>query len=558
MPSVRRAGPAFALLLLVLSVPTGAATPPGSAGFAPAPAPAPDGGHDALVARHFGPDASAGTPALAWDRLHAAWRATPDLDRRIEALAEPAPRSPEAARARLGLHGADLAAHRLLARAVPGRDAAPHAAALEALVARVRASGDGTEGAPWSVASRDDALVFLEARGLEPVGGYYTAPRAHALLLRVHARPGDTDLAADHWFDLSAVFSAWRTKRAHALPAARLRPEHLIEAFAGRGDAFARASVAVDLAQRKAAGSELAAARRLREAVAGGNGAAWYLLGDLYEGAAEHGSPARRARARSEAERAWGRAAELGIAYGHYRLGGLALDRGARTNALKHLELAAAADYRPALRELAWALGAEAASAEDRDRVLDLLRRAADGGGAEDRYSFARWALLESASPEPHPEALAALRANVAARHPPSLALLGDLHARGRHVPEDPVRAHGLWLEAADLARTLETLHGVARALLANAAGPLHDPEAALRLLEPVLRHTEAGRHCLPCHATWGEALLAAGRRDEARAVLGEALARAERREAEAVERRVAALLARLPGAGEILASAAR
>jgi hypothetical protein len=524
-------------------------------GFAPTPAGA-GRGHDALVARHFGADARAGAPPPAWVRLHAAWRATPDLDRRIEALAEPAPRSAEAARARLRLHGADLAAHRFLARTLPGEEAAPHAAALDALLLRVRATGDGTEASPWSVASRDDALVFLEARGLEPVGGYYTAPRARALRLRVHARAGGGGLAEDRWFDLSATFAAWRTKRAHALPAARLRPEHLIEAFAGRGDAFARASVAVDLAQRKAAGSELAAATRLRDAIAGGNGAAWYLLGDLYEGAAQEGSPTRRARARSEAERAWTRAAEFGIPYGHYRLGGLALDRGDRTGGLHHLELAAGADHRPALRELAWALGTEAASVEDRARVLDLLRRAADGGGADDRYSFARWALLESTSPEPDPEALAALEANVAARHAPSLALLGDLHARGRHVPEDPVRARKLWLEAADLARTLETLHGVARALLANDAGPLRDPAAALRILEPVLRHTEPGRACLPCHATWGEALLAAGRTDEARTVLTAALARAERREAEAVERRVAALLARLPGAGEILASA--
>ncbi len=558
MPSVRRAGPTFALLLLVLLVRTAQAAPPSAIGFAPTPAPDARRGHDALVARHFGPDAGGGAPALAWDRLHAAWRATPDLDRRIEALAEPGPRSPEAARARLGLHGADLAAHHLLARSLPGAEAAPHAAALDALVARVLATGDGSEAAPWSVASRGDALAFLAARGLEPVGGYYTAPRAHALLLRVHARHGETAVAEDHWFDLSEAFAAWRTKRAHALPAARLRPEHLVEAFAGRGDAYAHASVAVDLAQRKAAGSELAAATRLRDAVAGGNGAAWYLLGDLYEGAAQDGSPEHRARARSEAERAWGRAAALGLAYGHYRLGGLALDRGARATALHHLERAAAADHRPALRELAWALGTEARSAEDRSRVLDLFRRAAEGGGADDRYGFARWALLESASAEPDPAALAALEANVAARHAPSLALLGDLHARGRHVPEDPVRARNLWLEAAALARTLETLHGVARALLANTAGPLHDPEAALRILEPVLRHTEAGRACLPCHATWGEALLAAGRTDEARAVLTETLARAEREEAVEAERRVEGLLARLPGAGGILASAGR
>jgi TPR repeat protein len=499
---------------------------------------------------------SAQEPASAehWARLHASWLASADFSERLEGLAatpEPMTTGAESmtlARARLTLNAQDLSAHRLLARDGADPDARAHAQALDALLEATLTAGDGSRDRPWPAASRGDARALLAEQGLQDIGGLYTVPAVDRLVLQIDARPGPGTLSRTYHFDLSTALRTWRRHETHRRPGVPVLPEQLVEQLAAAGDSFAMASVAIRIAQNGGSNSALQAGLRLQDAIHAGNGLAWALLGDLYARAQARDASTDTAAAQRPADAArtaYDRGARAGVAYAVYQLGMLALEAGDRNTARPHLEQAAAAGQPAAQRQLAWMLRTGDGIDADLARATGLLRAAARSGDPEGRYEFARWRLLETEGIETDADALAALDANVSLGHARSIALLGDLYARGRHRPLDPARAHQLWLEAAALARDLETIQGIARALIANRTGPLHDAKAASALMERLFATRSDARRCVACYATWVEALLAAGRIEDAHLALMEALARVDRLPGQAAARTRLEALAR-------------
>ena len=441
-----------------------------------------------------------------------AWRRLPDLDARLATLASlqtglAAP-TRATARARLAAFPADLAGHRALAAADP-----VHGAAVEDLVTRIAASGDGSEARPWRVPGAGDAVAFLRERGETPVGGYYATTGAYHLELVVEARPPGATWARARHFDLGATLAAWRDATGATGGAVRRRDARaLVEAWAEAGDHFARTATGLLRATELGRGGHYRAARLLEQAAEAGNGVARYSLGDLFLQLAE-GRPDLAATALESGRAHHRRAAALGLGHAHYKRGLLALREGDRSAAREHLEAARAAGEADALAPLL-ALLREA----DPQAAITMLADAARAGDGDAAYDLAVLRLEEDGIRDP--QAIALLTAAAAAGHTDARLFLGDLLATGRFVDRDRARARKLW---ADVARESDDAGAVlagARALTENRTASLHDPESAAAGLERILAAPRVAASCADCWRVLAAALEARGEAAAARAAL--------------------------------------
>lgn len=476
-----------------------------------------------------------------WTRVRRAWERSADLPERLAVLgADPVEQAAldlERAGARLDAWTGDLAARRALAE-----QDERHARAAALLMEAIDATGRGTDSAPWQVSTALDAVALLESRGLSVVGGYYGVPSERRLTLVLLARRGphpaavgdlENPTAREYVFDLSATLAAWHGARRYRGALGRISSRALLDQLAAAGDGFALTSRGLLVATEQGPGSHYAAAEQLQRAALAGNAVAHCTLGDLFLQLAAR--PARAGTSIPEVARASARthylaAAGLGAPYAHFKLGLLALEDGDRLRARDHLEQARSGGDRAATRELVALLR----ESGEQERALALLAGLAEDGDIDGGYTLALWQLEERRVTDPL--ALQALEANLRSGHAPSIALLGDLHARGLHVERDHGRALELWRSAAMSSREPMLVEAIARALVLNRAATLHDPQAAADALERVLRYRDA-RDCARCFATLAGARLAMGERKAARDAYGLGLEAARRNpDAEALD----------------------
>ncbi len=442
-------------------------------------------------------------------QLRNAWLETPDLTTRSDLLARAGSSDdPRVLGARLNLYAADLLA--LNAGAAASDDPMQSERILERALNAILDSGDGSPEAPWQVNSRGDAIAVLRLLDLEVVGGYYHLADAHPLTLRLITRPSASTPGRKWVFDLSDVFWAHHAERTQRRPGTRYTPLHRVQELARHGDHDAITSTAVLTLESDTPGARQAAAERLFEAARAGNHLAEALLADQFWALAGETDGERSEAALLQAERGYRRAAAGGYVYGSYRLGHLLVTRGDVAAGVALLEEAAALDDAQALRMLAALHRDGEHLPADAERTRELYRRLHALGDVDGRYSYAHWALTPPATVE-DPLAMEALLANVASGDAESIGLKGDLHALGRHFPEDHERALALWREASRRADDLGHVQQLAHALVHNPAS-LRDAAFAAELLESWL--ARAGRHeqCSACYVTWAEALLASGR----------------------------------------------
>jgi TPR repeat protein len=442
-----------------------------------------------------------------WSALVAAWSRVPDLTDRLAVLAvdrtERGPLGNDRARARLDAFAGDLAAHRALAEAPDD----VHDRAARALVAGAEASGDGSEDAPWSVRTAQDAVALLDARGVETVGGYYVTPTDADLGLVLAGRDGRW--AREYHFDLGGTLAAVRAARAWFDPTRRVPATELLDDLAAARDGFARTTLALRTLAGPSSDAEYAAARRLQPVAEAGNVVAVNTLADLYRRLADPERGRRedvRAAARASARAGYAAAAARGSARAVYQQGLMALADGDEAAARERLETAHEAGERLATRRLVELLRADDAGAA---RANALIARLAERGDPEGRFLLARWLLVDEAVDDPI--ALDALQRNVEAGHADSMALMGDLFARGTVVERDLPRAVSLWTRAARRSDDADLAHAVARVLLENDHPEVHDPAKAAAVLEHALRGPEAAARCAACYATLAEAQLILG-----------------------------------------------
>lgn len=446
----------------------------------------------------------------------------------------------------LGAHRASIVGHFALAEFydyVEREDAArEHRGWVARLKDTIEAGGDGSEAAPYPVLSAPEAFAYLRASGRRPVGAIYRTPEAHQFTMVVAATPPDAAMRTTH-FDLRPAFRA----AASQAPGEALPPGALIGYLARQDDPAAQAAVGVYLASQDRleeaidwltastrpgnalanmmlADVYLVRARRLepgparndlmalvrqeyRQAIEAGADEAMLRLADLHLAADEDEAAARKGLALLH------RAADLGNARAHLYLAQLHLlgERVAQDDAASERHFVRAAELDDGRAKV---LYARFLLSPDADRAFteqahDWLLELARGDAGE---------CGEPPAPAPVPPCAEAR------------LVLGELHARGRHVKRSHRRARS-WFKAAVAAApdTASIVNEAAWWLTVTQIERLRDERYALRIMDHVMQRDAAARRQPAYLDTWAATHAANG--DFSRAV---ALQRQALREANA------------------------
>lgn len=475
--------------------------------------------YDALVE-----DLKAGAPR--WEELDPTFLASADRNERLSrrpALRGRVLRSGtegersrlKAALERLELYYGDIDAHAQAFRAALSLDAsesaAHHRSALQALEARIDASGDGTPEAPYAVLTAQDAFDWLRQRKITTVGALYQGDDEAGtlqLLIRVQEAQGE---GLKNWlFDLTPTFTAG-AQWAQAM-GADSKPSAYIATRAQQGDPAAQTAYALRL-WREGSGLGPETVSWLQSASEAGNLVARELLGTVYLALAARREGEEQSRfldaavdqlllavAQGSAE-AMVNLAKLYLS-GHFgeenRSAGVALLRQAITRDNLDAEvLLARLEYN----------GQLVAKAEA--QALERLHRAADAGHPEAQLFSVREKLSTEQALDDRAQGwlTAAAESGLA----DAMLLLGSLHADGVHFPQDDELAKR-WLSAAGLSSgEAETINTAAWILAVAERPTLRAPALALRLMDALMTRDEAAAANPAYLDTWAAAAAATG-----------------------------------------------
>ena len=479
--------------------------------------------------------------------LREAFLATPAFPERAESLAplerqamrfideEPLRAGPVGS-AILDQHRASIVGHYALAKFyeyVEREDAAQvHHAWVRRLTQALEDSHDGSAEAPFPVFSAAEALAYLRASGRQPVGSIYRTAEERRFTLVVAATPPNAAMQTIH-FDMRPAYRA----AAQRAPDQELLPGALIGHLARQDDPAAQAAVGVYLASQDRfeeaidwltaatrtgnilanlmlADVYLVSARRLEkgpaqkdylalvtqnylQAIDAGSDEAMLRLADMHLRDDEDG-----AELADEGVALLHQAAALGNARAHLYLAQLHLagEHVAEDAAASetHFLRAAELDYDRAKVLYARFLLSADANREFTARAYDWIAELAQGdaagcgGQAEQR-------------PTAQPCAEARL-------------ILGELHARGRHVRQSHRKARSWFKSAVKAApETASIVNEVAWWLTVTQIERLKDERYALSIMDHVMQRDAAARKQPAYLDTWAAAHAANG--DFARAV---------------------------------------
>jgi TPR repeat protein len=461
-----------------------------------------------------------------WGALDDAFLRLPDFQDRLERVGVLRERSADVggedavglAEEMLDLWFGDLRAHELRHRLAlaDGETALAtfHDEAVTALVDAVAATGDGSAEDPFEVVSTQQAYAWLDARRIRIAGALYAADdEAGRLVLVVKARRGEGERLEELRFDLSATLDA--AARITAAVGETPSPSEIVSARAAQGDSAAQTAHAIDLWHQ---GAEFAgrAVQWLQAASRSGNLVAREMLGVIY------GSLAA-AREGEEAEQLLDAAVDQFL---------LAVNQGSDTAMYNLAQLYLSGHFGAENQPAGVALLRQAADrenldalvmlarlhyngqfvSEDRDRAVEILTDAASQGHVEARLFLARHLLSTDDGAGFDERALGWLReAAEPGGSPAAMMLLGTLHAEGEHVEADAAKAVDWFRRAADGTRDAETINSVAWILAVAENHDLRRPEAALELMNALMRRDGSAAANPAYLDTWAAAQAANG-----------------------------------------------
>ena len=479
--------------------------------------------------------------------LREAFLATPAFPERAESLAplerqamrfideEPLRAGPVGS-AILDQHRASIVGHYALAKFyeyVEREDAAQvHHAWVRRLTQALEDGHDGSAEAPFPVFSAAEALAYLRASGRQPVGSIYRTAEERRFTLVVAATPPNAAMQTIH-FDMRPAYRA----AAQRAPDQELLPGALIGHLARQDDPAAQAAVGVYLASQDRfeeaidwltaatrtgnilanlmlADVYLVSARRLEkgpaqkdylalvtqnylQAIDAGSDEAMLRLADMHLRDDEDG-----AELADEGVALLHQAAALGNARAHLYLAQLHLagEHVAEDAAVSetHFVRAAELDYDRAKVLYARFLLSADANREFTARAYDWIAELAEGDAAGC-----------GAQAEQRPTAQPCAEARL---------ILGELHARGRHVRQSHRKARSWFKSAVKAApETASIVNEVAWWLTVTQIERLKDERYALSIMDHVMQRDAAARKQPAYLDTWAAAHAANG--DFARAV---------------------------------------
>ena len=433
----------------------------------------------------------------------------------------------------------DLRAHRLRHRlALAGGDTDSgefHERAVDALLAAIEDSGEGTADSPWQVVSATEAYVWLASQRKEVAGAlYHGDDEKGTLALVLKARPRDEDNLSELWFDLTPTLRATQRQMDTEGPA----PTELIAARARDGDSAAQTAHAIRLWHEGNQDSAVQAVHWLRSASEQGNVIAREMLGVVYGVIA-------RTRRGEEAEQLVDAAVDqflLAVGQGSstalYNLGQLYLSghygEENQPTGVEMLRQAVARDNLDAMVLLARLRYNGQFVSQDLDAALELLERAAERRHAEAQLFYARHLLSTDEGAGFDDRALAWLEdAATEGESVQAMLLLGTLYAQGEHAPHDTEQAVTWLKQAAESTLDADTINTVAWVLVVAEQLELRDPAYGLELMNTLMARDQLAAVNAAYLDTWAAAHAANGDFERAVEIQERAVSVAEAEHAE-------------------------
>jgi len=490
--------------------------------------------------------------AVAVDRLREAFLATPDLSERLDRLqelerqalvlvADEPLKLGSLGTAILDLYYGSLTGHYVLARFYEHVDTPAAAEPHEAWIARIRdtmtRSRDGSREQPLPVMTAVEAETYLLLDELEPVGSVYQTSTEYPFTLLLQGQPSEGALVS-RYFDLGALYRAAAADFTGPEGLPEFSPYTLIGFLAKSDDTSAQAAIGGVLA---AEGQLDNAEGWLRASSRKGNVVANSLLARIYwQRASEADSDAEREAALGEVMDNYLHAVALGSADAMYFLGVLYLNghygEDNVSSGLPLLEQAASLDHPDAAMFLAHLYYTGEQVERDLSVARDYYAQSAALGNPFARRSYARFLLDRDAGQDGDPRAADWLEELAADDDAEAMILLGNLHARGVAVPQDPRRAVRWFKRAVAAApEDASVINEVAWTLTVSDVEGLRRERYALDIMEGLMSRDEEARQRPEYLDTLAAAWAANGDFERAVALQQQALDRAVAQQQEEV-----------------------
>ena len=471
-------------------------------------------------------DKAADGTAVSMRQLNQAFFALEDLPQRMDrlneleqqalALIEDEPlKLGSMGTAILDTHFGSLTGHYVLERFYRHLES-PEADHHAAWVARIRnymeQNGDGSRDNPFPVATPVEAQIYVLERELSPVGSMYQTSEEHPFTLLLQAREEPAGIMALH-FDLLGVY---QTMSQRFQQTSDFHPVALMYHQARQGDTAAQAAIGGYLASQ----NELdTAIDWLRAASRAGNLLANSFLARIYwEKASKASDPELKQQALDGVLENYLHAIALGSPDAMYALGVLYLNSHFGDDnivaGVPLLKQAADTDHSDAAMFLAHMHYTGEAVDKDLDVAAQYYVQASNLDNAFARRAYARFLLSEQRQ---DPQAAGWLKELADDDDAEAMVLLGNLHARGIGVRQNPRRTVGWFKDAVSASpEDANIVNEVAWTLTVSDIAELRRERYALSIMERLMENDADARSKPEYLDTWAAAHAANGNFDRA------------------------------------------